>query len=141
MSIERNARIYVAGHTGLAGSALVRCLRANGFGKLVLGTHAGPGPPDPAGVRRFFEAGRPGHVVVAAAKVGGILANETSPAEFIHQNLAISTNVIHEAWRNGAKRLLYLGSSCIYPRDCPQPIKEEDLLTGPLQQTNAHYPL
>ena len=141
MSIERNARIYVAGHTGLAGSALVRCLRANGFGKLVLRTHAELELTDPAAVRRFFEAERPEHVVVAAAKVGGILANETYPAEFIHQNLAISTNVIHEAWRNGAKRLLYLGSSCIYPRDCPQPIKEEYLLTGPLEPTNRAYAL
>jgi GDP-L-fucose synthase len=92
-------------------------------------------------VRRFFETERPQHVILAAAKVGGILANDTLPAEFIHQNLAIQTHVIHEAWRAGVKRLLFLGSSCIYPRDCPQPMKEEYLLTGPLEPTNRPYAL
>lgn len=139
MSIERNARIYVAGHTGLAGSALVRALRARGFGNLVLRTHAELELTDATAVRRFFEAERPEYVVVAAAKVGGILANASYPAEFLHQNLAIGGNLIHEAWRSGARRLLYLGSSCIYPRDCPQPMKEEYLLTGPLEATNRAY--
>jgi GDP-L-fucose synthase len=139
VSPDAGARIYVAGHTGLAGSALVRCLRARGFGNLLLRTHAELELTDAAGVRRFFEAERPQHVIVAAAKVGGILANESYPAEFIHQNLAIANNVIHEAWRSRVERLIYLGSSCIYPRDCPQPMKEEYLLTGPLEATNRAY--
>jgi len=139
MSIECDARIYVAGHTGLAGSALVRSLSAKGFGNLLLRTHAELELTDAAAVRRFFEAERPEHVIVAAAKVGGIVANDSYPAEFIHQNIAIGNNVIHEAWRSGARRLLYLGSSCIYPRDCPQPMKEEYLLTGPLEPTNRAY--
>ena len=129
-------KIYVAGHRGLAGSALVRRLRAAGYENLVLRTHAELELADTAAVRRFFEAERPQHVLLAAAKVGGILANDTLPAEFIRENLAIQTNVIHEAWRAGVKRLLFLGSSCIYPRDCPQPMKEEMLLTGPLEPTN-----
>jgi GDP-L-fucose synthase len=141
VSVERNAKIYVAGHTGLAGSALVRSLRAKGFTNLLLRTHAELELTDAAAVRRFFESERPEHVIVAAAKVGGILANDTFPADFIHQNLAIGNNVIHEAWRSGVLRLLYLGSSCIYPRDCPQPMKEEYLLTGPLEPTNRAYAL
>jgi GDP-L-fucose synthase len=139
--VEKTARIYVAGHRGLAGSALVRRLRAAGYENLVLRSHAELELTDAAAVRRFFEAERPEHVLLAAAKVGGILANSTLPAEFIHQNLAIQTNVIHEAWRAGVKRLLFLGSSCIYPRDCPQPMKEEHLLTGPLEPTNRPYAL
>lgn len=139
MSLEAGAKIYVAGHTGLAGSALVRCLRARGYENLVLRSHGELELTDAAAVRRFFEAERPRHVIVAAAKVGGILANETYPAEFITQNLAIGNNVIHEAWRSGVRRLLYLGSSCIYPRDCSQPMKEEYLLTGPLEATNRAY--
>lgn len=139
--MEQAAKIYVAGHRGLAGSALVRRLRAAGYDNLVLRTHAELELADAAAVRRFFEAERPQHVVLAAAKVGGILANDTLPAAFIHENLAIQTNVIHEAWRAGVKRLLFLGSSCIYPRDCPQPMKEEYLLTGPLEPTNRPYAL
>ncbi|MDH3319503.1 MAG: GDP-L-fucose synthase [Betaproteobacteria bacterium] len=139
--MEKTARIYVAGHRGLAGSALVRRLRAAGYENLALRTHADLELTDAAAVRRFFEAERPQHVLLAAAKVGGILANSTLPAEFIHENLAIQTNVIHEAWRAGVKRLLFLGSSCIYPRDCPQPMKEEHLLTGPLEPTNRPYAL
>ena len=138
-SLEKTDRIYVAGHRGLAGSALVRRLRAAGYENLVLRTHAELELTDAVAVRRFFEAERPQHVVLAAAKVGGILANDTQPAEFIRENLAIQTNVIHEAWRAGVKRLLFLGSSCIYPRDCPQPMKEEYLLTGPLEPTNRPY--
>ena len=139
--MERSAKIYVAGHRGLAGSALVRRLRAAGYENLVLRTHAELELTDAVAVRRFFEAERPQHVLLAAAKVGGILANETLPAEFIRENLSIQTNVIHEAWRAGVKRLLFLGSSCIYPRDCPQPMKEEYLLTGPLEPTNRPYAL
>jgi GDP-L-fucose synthase len=139
--VEPGARIYVAGHRGLAGSALVRRLRAAGYENLVLRTHAELELTDATAVRRFFEAERPQHVLLAAAKVGGILANDTLPAEFIHQNLAIQTNVIHEAWRAGVKRLLFLGSSCIYPRECPQPMREEHLLTGPLEPTNRPYAL
>ena len=132
-------KIYVAGHRGLAGSALVRRLRAAGYSNLVLRTHAELELTDAAAVRRFFEAERPQHVLLAAAKVGGILANDTLPADFIRENLAIQTNVIHEAWRAGVQRLLFLGSSCIYPRDCAQPMKEEYLLTGPLEATNRAY--
>lgn len=139
--MEKSEKIYVAGHRGLAGSALVRRLRAAGFINLILRTHAELDLTDAVAVRRFFEAEKPDHVLLAAAKVGGILANETLPAEFIQQNLAIQTNVIHESWRAGARRLLFLGSSCIYPRDCPQPIKEEYLLTGPLEPTNRPYAL
>jgi GDP-L-fucose synthase len=137
--VERTEKIYVAGHRGLAGSAIVRRLRAAGCQNLLLRTHAELELTDGAAVRRFFEAERPRHVVLAAAKVGGILANDTFPADFIRENLAIQTNVIHEAWRAGVKRLLFLGSSCIYPRDCPQPMKEEFLLTGPLEPTNRAY--
>jgi GDP-L-fucose synthase len=139
--VEQSAKIYVAGHRGLAGSALVRRLRAAGYENLLLRAHAELELADAAAVRRFFEAERPQHVLLAAAKVGGILANDTLPAEFIRENLAIQTNVIHEAWRAGVKRLLFLGSSCIYPRDCPQPMKEEMLLTGPLEPTNRPYAL
>jgi len=139
--VDQAAKIYVAGHRGLAGSALARRLRAAGYENLVLRTHAELELADAAALRRFFEAERPQHVILAAAKVGGILANDTMPAEFIHENLAIQTNVIHEAWRAGVKRLLFLGSSCIYPRECPQPMKEEYLLTGPLEVTNRPYAL
>jgi GDP-L-fucose synthase len=139
--VEHGAKIYVAGHRGLAGSALVRRLRAAGCENLVLRTHAELELADAIAVRHFFEAEHPQHVLLAAAKVGGILANDTLPAEFIHENLAIQTNVIHEAWRARVKRLLFLGSSCIYPRDCPQPMKEEYLLTGPLEPTNRPYAL
>jgi GDP-L-fucose synthase len=139
--VEQSEKIYVAGHRGLAGSALVRRLRAAGYENLVLRTHAELELTEAVAVRRFFESEKPQHVVLAAAKVGGILANDTLPAAFIHENLAIQTNVIDAAWRAGVKRLLFLGSSCIYPRDCPQPMKEEYLLTGPLEPTNRPYAL
>lgn len=138
-SIPPDAPIYIAGHRGLVGSALSRRLQAAGHGKLVTRAHRELDLTDQAAVREFFAQERPEYVLLAAAKVGGILANDTYPAEFVRENLAIQTNVIHEAWRNGVKRLLFLGSSCIYPRDCPQPIKEEYLLTGPLEQTNRAY--
>jgi GDP-L-fucose synthase len=137
--MNRTDRIYVAGHSGLAGSALVRQLQARGFSNLLTRAHAELDLADQAATQRFFEAERPRHVFLGAAKAGGILANKTYPADFIVQNLAIQNNVIHAAWRAGVERLLFLGSSCIYPRDCPQPMKEEYLLTGPLEPTNRPY--
>jgi GDP-L-fucose synthase len=137
--MERDAKIYIAGHRGLVGSALVRNLRAKGYENLLTRTHAELDLTDQAAVNEFFAAERPAYVFLAAARVGGIHANDTYPAEFIQQNLAIQTHVIHAAWRAGVKRLLFLGSSCIYPKHCPQPIKEEYLLTGPLEPTNRPY--
>lgn len=134
-------RIFVAGHRGLVGSAIVRRLRAAGYENLILRTHAELDLTEQRAVKDFFARERPEHVFLAAAKVGGILANDTRPAEFIHENIAIQDNVIHEAWRAGVRRLLFLGSSCIYPRDCPQPIRESYLLTGPLEPTNRAYAL
>lgn len=139
--MRRDAKIYVAGHRGLVGSALLRCLKAKGYTNLLTRTHAELDLTDLRVVREFFEREHPEHVFLAAAKVGGILANNTYPAEFIHENLAIQTNVIDECRRVEVKRLLFLGSSCIYPRDCPQPMKEEYLLTGPLEPTNRPYAL
>jgi len=139
--MKQDSKIYVAGHRGLVGSALMRQLQAKGYQNLVTRTHAELDLTDQAAVRDFFAAEEPEYVLLAAAKVGGIHANNTYPAEFIQQNLAIQTNVIHEAWRSGVQRLLFLGSSCIYPKDCPQPIREEYLLTGPLEPTNRPYAL
>lgn len=136
-----DSKIYVAGHRGLVGSALIRGLQARGYRNLLTRTHAELDLTNQAAVQAFFAAEKPEYVLLAAAKVGGIHANNTYPAEFIYQNLAIQTNVIHEAWRNDVKRLLFLGSSCIYPKDCPQPIKEEYLLTGELEPTNRPYAL
>jgi GDP-L-fucose synthase len=137
--MREETRIHVAGHRGLVGSALVRRLQARGFRNLLLRTHAELDLTDAAAVRAFYEREKPEAVFLAAAKVGGILANNTYPGQFIHQNLQIQTNVIGEARRAGVQRLLFLGSSCIYPRDCPQPIREEYLLTGPLEATNRPY--
>lgn len=139
--MQKNSKIYVAGHRGLVGSALMRGLQARGYGNVIVRTHAELDLTNQAAVEKFFASEKPEYVLLAAAKVGGIQANNTYPAEFIQQNLAIQSNVIHEAWRNNAKRLLFLGSSCIYPRDCPQPIREEYLLTGPLEPTNRPYAL
>ena len=139
--MDKHAKIYVAGHRGLVGSALVRNLQAKGYSNLLLRTHAELDLTDAAAIKAFFHNEKPDHVFLAAAKVGGIYANDTYPAEFIQQNLAIQTNVIHSAYEVGVKRLLFLGSSCIYPKDCPQPIKEEYLLTGPLEPTNRPYAL
>ena len=119
----------------------MRALQRHGYSNVVTRSHAVLDLVDQTAVREFFAAERPEYVFLAAAKVGGILANSIYPAEFIHQNLCIQTNVIHESWHSGVKRLLFLGSSCIYPRDCPQPIKEEYLLTGPLEETNKAYAL
>jgi GDP-L-fucose synthase len=137
--MKKHSRIYVAGHRGLAGSALVRGLRDRGFENLVLRTHAELELKERSEVDAFFAEERPEYVFIAAAKVGGIYANNTYPADFIRENLELQTNVIDAAYRNGVKRLLFLGSSCIYPRDCPQPIREEYLLTGPLEPTNRAY--
>jgi GDP-L-fucose synthase len=137
MNLE--SKIYVAGHRGLAGSAITRALTARGYRNLALRTHAELELTDRAAVRAFFERERPEHVYLAAAKVGGIMANFELPADFVHLNLAIQNNVIEESRRAGVKRLMFLGSVCIYPRECPQPIKEEYLLTGPLEFTNRPY--
>lgn len=133
--------VYVAGHRGLVGSALCRALARSGYGRLLTRTHAELDLCDQAGVRGFFAQHQPEVVILAAAKVGGIHANATYPAEFIYQNLQIQNNVIDSAWRNGCKKLLFLGSSCIYPKLCAQPIKEEYLLTGSLEPTNDAYAL
>lgn len=137
--MNSNAKIYIAGHRGLVGSALVRTLQAQGYARLLTRPHSELDLTDQRATQDFFARERPEYVFLAAAKVGGIHANHTYPAEFIQQNLAIQTNVIHAAWQHGVQRLLFLGSSCIYPRDCPQPIKEEYLLTGPLEATNRPY--
>jgi GDP-L-fucose synthase len=134
-----DTRIYVAGHRGLAGSAIERALRARGYRGLLLRSHAELELTDRAAVRAFFERERPQHVYIAAAKVGGIMANFELPADFVYLNLAIQNNLIDESRRAGVQRLLFLGSVCIYPRDCPQPIREEYLLTGPLEFTNRPY--
>jgi GDP-L-fucose synthase len=139
--MEKNAKIYIAGHRGLVGSALVRQLTSQGYTNLLMKTHSELDLTNQHEVRSFFSSEKPEYVFLAAAKVGGIHANNTYPAEFIHENLAIQTNIIHESYLNGVKRLLFLGSSCIYPRDCAQPIKEEYLLTGPLEPTNRPYAL
>ena len=137
--MNKDSRIYIAGHTGLVGSALYRKLEADGYTNLITRTHAELDLERQADVEGFFKKEKPEYVFLAAAKVGGIWANNTYPAEFIYNNLVIQTNVIHSAWKVGANRLLFLGSSCIYPRECPQPMKEEHFLTGPLEVTNEPY--
>ena len=137
--MNRSEKIYVAGHRGLAGAALMRRLQAGGFNNLVTRTHAELDLTDSTAVHGFFAAERPAHVFLAAARVGGIVANNTYPADFISLNLAIQYNVMTGAWRHGVQRLIFLGSSCIYPRDCAQPIRESYLLTGPLEHTNRAY--
>ncbi|MBM4317950.1 MAG: GDP-L-fucose synthase [Deltaproteobacteria bacterium] len=132
-------RIYIAGHQGLVGSALVRNLRAKGFTQILTQDRSKLNLLNQAAVNRFFEESKIDYVFVAAAKVGGILANSSYPADFIYENLTIATNIIHAAYENKVKKLLYLGSSCIYPKDCPQPIREEHLLSGPLEPTNEAY--
>ena len=139
--LSPQSRIYVAGHRGLVGSALVRCLNAKGYHNLILRTHDELELRDQAAVRTFFSSEKPEYVILAAAKVGGIQANNTYPAEFIHDNLVIQSNIIHSAWQNNVNRLLFLGSSCIYPKQAPQPMTEECLLTGPLEPTNRPYAL
>lgn len=139
MKENHSQKIYVAGHRGMVGSALVRALQCRGFDNLVVRTHQELDLCDQASVRSFFEQEKPEVVIVAAARVGGIHANATYPAAFIHENLASAHNVIHEAYQQGVKQLLFLGSSCIYPREAPQPMTEECLLTSPLESTNEAY--
>jgi GDP-L-fucose synthase len=132
-------RIFVAGHRGMVGSAIVRCLAERGYSNIISRTHAELDLTDQAQVRAFFAEEKPQEVYVAAAKVGGIHANNSYPAEFIYSNLMVEANVIHEAWRNGVSKLLFLGSSCIYPRLAAQPMAEDALLTGKLEPTNEPY--
>ena len=139
--MEKSSRIYVAGHRGLVGSAIVRELRRQEYDNLILRSHAELDLTNRPAVQAFFDQHRPEYVFLAAAKVGGILANDTYPADFIRENLEIQTSVIDAGFRCGVKRLLFLGSSCIYPKLAPQPIKEEYLLTGPLEPTNRAYAL
>ena len=134
-----NSRIYVAGHRGLVGSAINRALKKRGFKNIITRTHLELELLDAVAVKNFFKETKPEYVFLAAAKVGGIHANSTYPAEFVRENLVVQTNVIHESWRNGVEKLMFLGSSCIYPKLCPQPISEESLLTGKLESTNEAY--
>ena len=132
-------KIYIAGHRGMVGSALVRCLEKNGFENLVVRTSKQLDLKNTPAVKEFFEAEQPDYVFLAAAKVGGIIANNTFRADFIYENLMIQNNVIHQSYLNHVKKLMFLGSSCIYPKMAPQPLKEEYLLTGPLESTNSPY--
>jgi|SRR6185312_7235133 len=137
--MEKNSKIYIAGHRGLAGSAIVRKLKEEGYQNLLLKTSAELDLRDQKAVKDFFENEMPEYVFLAAAKVGGINANNTYPADFIYDNLCIQNNVIHQSYKNGAKKLLFLGSSCIYPKNSRQPIKEEYFLSGYLEPTNDAY--
>lgn len=139
--MDKYDKIYVAGHSGLVGSAIMRNLEQKGYRNLLVQTHTELDLTNQEAVAAFFADEKPDHVFLAAARVGGIHANNTYPAEFIRENLMIQTNIIHEAYRNNVRRLLYLGSSCIYPKFAPQPIKEEYLLNGPLEPTNRPYAL
>lgn len=139
--MEKTAKIYVAGHRGLVGSAIVRNLEAKGYTNILKRTHAELDLTDEKATDQFFAEHKPEYVFLAAAKVGGIVANNTYPAEFIRDNLVIQTNVIHSAWKHSVRRLLFLGSSCIYPKLAPQPMQEVHLLAGPLEPTNRSYAL
>ena len=137
--MNKNSKIYVAGHKGMVGSAICRKLKDNGYKNIIIRSHSELDLTRQSMVEKFFKDEIPEYVFLAAARVGGILANSTYPAEFIYQNLLIESNIIHGAHKFGAKKLLFLGSSCIYPRNCPQPMKEEYLLTGILEKTNEAY--
>ncbi len=137
--IPKDARIYVAGHRGLVGSAIVRALQERGYENLILKTSQEVDLRNQASVNAFYAQHKPDYVYLAAAKVGGILANDSYPAEFIYDNLMIEANLIHGAWKSHVKKLLFLGSTCIYPKHAPQPLKEDYLLTGPLEPTNEWY--
>ena len=137
--MEQSSKIYIAGHQGMAGSAVIRRLEASGFTNFLTRTHAELDLTDQAATRAFFESERPDYVVLAAAKVGGIHANSTYPADFSLENLQIQSNVIEAAWKHGTKKLMFLGSACIYPKLAPQPMAETALLTGPLEPTNEWY--
>ncbi len=139
VSTAKNAKIYVAGHQGMVGSAILRNLQAKGYTNIIVRTRPELDLLDQTAVHAFFKSEKPDYVFLAAAKVGGIHANNTYRADFIFENLVIETNIISAAYQAGCERMCFLGSSCIYPRDCPQPIKEEYLLTGPLESTNEPY--
>ena len=139
--MDKNGKIYVAGHRGMVGSAIVRALEKNGYHNIVTRTHEELDLTRQDAVEAFFEEEKPDYVFLAAAKVGGIVANNEAPADFLYENMILEMNVIHSAFKNNVKKLMFLGSSCIYPRMCPQPIKEEYLLTGSLEQTNEAYAL
>ena len=134
-----NSRIYVAGHRGLAGSAIYRALKKAGYQNIITRSHSELELLEASEVRAFFSETKPEFVFLAAAKVGGIHANSSYPADFIRENIVIQTNVIHEAWKHDVNKLVFLGSSCIFPKLCPQPMKEESLLTGSLEPTNEAY--
>ena len=137
--MDKNGKIYVAGHTGLVGSAMLKKLREKGYTNFIIRDMKELNLRNQTEVDEFFRKERPDYVFLAAAMVGGIHANDTYPADFIYDNLLIECNVVHASHRNGVKKLLFLGSSCIYPRECPQPMREEHLLTGPLEPTNEPY--
>lgn len=139
--MDRNGKIYVAGHRGMVGSAIVRALEKNGYHNIVIRTHKELDLTRQDAVEAFFAEEKPDYVFLTAAKVGGIVANNEAPADFLYENMILEMNVIHSAFKNNVKKLMFLGSSCIYPRMCPQPIKEEYLLTGSLEQTNEAYAL
>ncbi|RPJ78770.1 MAG: NAD-dependent epimerase/dehydratase family protein, partial [Deltaproteobacteria bacterium] len=137
--MKKDSKIYVAGHKGLVGSTIFEKLQKEGYRNLIIRSFDELNLMRQADVEQFFQKEQPEYVFLAAAKVGGILANNTYPAEFIYNNLTIQNNIIYSSWKTNVKRLLFLGSSCIYPRDCPQPMKEEYLLTGTLEATNEPY--
>ena len=139
--MKKDSKIYLAGHRGLVGSAILRRLEKEGFTNIITKTHSELDLCNQQEVDAFFEKEKPEYVILAAAKVGGIIANSTYPAEFIYQNLMIGTNVVHASYKHGVKKLLNLGSSCIYPRLAPQPMKEDCLLTSELEKTNEAYAL
>jgi len=139
MSINKNSKIYIAGHRGLVGSAIVKNLESKGYSNLVYRTHNELDLTNQQAVKKFFESEKPEYVILAAAKVGGIVANNTYRADFIYENLAIQNNVIHQSYVHGVKKLLFLGSTCIYPKEAPQPMSEDCLLTSPLEYTNEPY--
>ena len=138
ISMTANPKIYIAGHRGMVGSAIVRNLMAKGFTNIVMRTHSELDLTNQAAVQAFFETEKPDQVYLAAAKVGGIYANNTFPAQFIYENLMMEANIIHQAFLTGVKQLLFLGSSCIYPKMAPQPMSEDALLTGKLEATSLH---
>ena len=137
--MNKNSKIYIAGHRGLVGSAILNNLKAKGYTNFITKTHKELDLTNQQEVAKFFETEKPDYVFLAAAKVGGIVANNTYRGEFIYENLMIQNNVIHQAYVHKVKKLMFLGSTCIYPKDCPQPMKEEYLLTGPLEYTNEPY--
>jgi GDP-L-fucose synthase len=139
--MDKNSKIYVAGHNGMLGSAIIRHLSENGYGNLVVRKHKECDLTNTTAVNKFFESEKPEIVILAAARVGGIQANINHSAEFLYENLMIQSNVIHQSYIHGVKQFCFLGSSCIYPKECPQPIREDYIMTGPLEPTNEGYAL